>query len=135
MVNDHLSDFVTRIRNGYKARLVQILVPQTNIVLKVGDALVRTGYLESVEKGDVKAKKQKGPVMAIMKLKYNKKKPAVMGILRASKPGMRVYSGAKEIPSVWGRLGISILSTHKGILSSKEARKLNVGGEIICKVW
>src|SRR3989337_1948855 len=134
MVNDHLSDFVTRIRNGYGAGLVQILVPQTNIVLKVGETLVRTGYLESVEKGDKKTKNLKGPVMATIKLKYNKKKPAVMGISRVSKPGARVYTGVKDIPSVWGRLGTNILSTHKGIMSTKEARKLNIGGEIICQV-
>jgi small subunit ribosomal protein S8 len=135
MVNDHLSDFVTRIRNGYRAGLAQIMVPQTNIVLRVGETLVQSGYLESVEKGNAKTTVKKGPVMAIVKLKYNKKKPAIMGINRVSKPGVRVYTGAKEIPSVRGRLGINILTTHKGIMGSREAKKLNVGGEIICQVW
>jgi small subunit ribosomal protein S8 len=129
MVADHLSDFVTRVRNGYRAKLLSIEVPNTRVVKEVAGVLVKTGYLEKAEiNKDDKTSLSIG-------LKYENRKPAITGIRRVSKPGVRIYTGIKDIPKVWGHLGINILSTNKGVVSGKEARKLKAGGEIICQVW
>lgn len=126
MVNDHLSDLITRIRNGYMAHKESVEMPKTNAILRVAEVLKKEGYLAEVT--------QKEGVM-LMNLKYNGKNPAIMGINRVSKPGARVYCGMKDLPKVWGGLGKSILSTPKGVMSDREARKLKVGGEIIAQVW
>ena len=126
MVNDHLSDFVTRIRNGYQARLPEIQYPPVKTVWEMAQVLSKEGYV-----GEVK-KTEEG---LSIKLKYTAKKPAIMGIKRVSKPGVRRYSGIKDIPKVWGGLGINILSTPKGVLSERQAEKLNSGGEILAQVW
>lgn len=103
-----------------------ITIKQTNSVEQVAKVLAEEGYLTAVEKQDKELK---------VTLKYNKKGPVVMGIRRVSKPGARVYTGIKELPKVWGGLGKSVLSTPKGIISEKMAKKEKVGGEIICQVW
>ncbi|KKT58803.1 MAG: SSU ribosomal protein S8P [Candidatus Amesbacteria bacterium GW2011_GWB1_47_19] len=126
MVNDHLSDFVTRIRNGYQAGLDKIEVPMIKTVAETARVIAAEGYTGTVEK------KEK---TLVIHLKYSGKKPAIMGIKRVSKPGARRYSGIKKLPRVWGGLGINILSTPKGIISEKQAKKLKTGGEIIAQVW
>jgi small subunit ribosomal protein S8 len=126
MVNDYLSDLVARVKNGYHAGRETIDVPDTKAVAAVAAVMVKTGYLKKMEKGD------DGLVLT---LKYENKKPVMMGIKRISSPGGRIYSSIKDIKPVWGGLGITILSTPKGMLSSREARKLNVGGEVICQIW
>lgn len=126
MVNDHLSDFVTRIRNGYRAGKRIVEIPNTKIVKAVGKVLTEEGYLAGISEED-------GKQVAL--LKYKNRQPAVTGIERVSKPGTRIYSGISDIPRVWGGLGLNIISTPKGVLSDKKAKKLNSGGEILLRVW
>ena len=126
MVNDHLSDLISRIRNGYRAGKRVLQANLTRPSLQVAKILVEEGYLEKIEESEGKL---------ILSLKYNGKKPALMGIRRVSKPGARIYRGARELPRVFGALGKNILTTPKGIMIDKKARKENVGGEIIAQVW
>ncbi len=126
MVNDHLSDFITRIRNGYMAGRKSVDAPMIKIVEKVAQVLAKEGYVEGVKRADGRL---------VVDLKYEDKKPVIMGIKRVSKPGARIYTSIQKIERVWGGLGKNILSTPKGIMSDKEARKLKTGGEIICQVW
>ena len=126
MVNDHVSDFIARIRNGYKARLRVLEVPATRLVRRVAVELSQAGFAGEV-------KEEKGVLM--IELKYKGKEPAIVGIKRVSKPGARIYSGVGRIPRVLGGLGMNILTTPKGVMSEKKAKKLKVGGEIICQVW
>lgn len=127
MVNDHLSDFITRIRNAYHASLVKIEVPATNMVESVAKVLVSEKYLEGCERV--------GKTLAI-KLRYQKsKQPVLLGIRRVSKPGARRYESIKDVSTVWEGVGINILSTPKGVMSDKTARKLKVGGEVLAQVW
>lgn len=126
MVNDHLSDFITRIRNGYMAGNDVVETRATKMIARVAEVLKTEGYLKSVTVADGVLKAE---------LKYAGSKPAISGIRRVSKPGARVYSSISDVRPVWSGLGISILSTPKGVLSHKQARKLHVGGEIVAQVW
>ncbi len=126
MVNDQLSDFVTRVRNGYRANLETMETPTTKAIEKVAKVLLDEGYLKGVKKDGQKL---------ILTLKYEGKDPAISGIKRVSKPGARIYSSIKALPRVLGGWGISILTTPKGIMSGKQAKKLNTGGEVIAQVW
>ncbi len=128
---DPIADFLTIIRNGVRAKKEKITTRGSNITLKIAEILKQEGFIDNcklVEEG--------GKRFIRIHLKYfGDKQPAIHIIQRISKPGVRYYAGAKEIPSVIGGLGISILSTPKGIISDREARRANVGGELICKVW
>ncbi|MBI2008746.1 30S ribosomal protein S8 [Candidatus Amesbacteria bacterium] len=126
MVNDPVSDFVARIRNGYRAQLRVVEVPATRLVRRVAEELSQAGFIGEV--------KEENGVLTLG-LKYKGKEPAITGIRRVSKPGARIYAGAGGIPRVLGGLGMNILTTPKGIMSEKKAKKLKVGGEIICQVW
>jgi small subunit ribosomal protein S8 len=126
MVNDHLSDMVARVKNGYRAGLKVVEVPTTKSVAEVLRVLAEEGYVAKVEKEND---------LLTVTLKYNSKEPAIMGMRMVSKPGVRIYTGSSNMPKVWGGLGINILSTPKGIMSGKKARKIKAGGEIICQVW
>ena len=127
MVNDSLSDFVTRIRNGYLAHLDQVSLRSTKFIAAFAAVLVKSGYVESVKNEDGEL---------TVTLKYDGKgEPAITGIRRISTPGSRVYRPIADLPRVWGGLGISILSTPKGILTGASAKKLNVGGEVLAQVW
>ncbi len=126
MVNDHLSDFVTRIRNGYMAKLESVETRPTKLVVSFAEVLKDHGY--------IKDHTEEGRVMRVV-LKYNGSKPAIMGIKRISKPGARVYLSLKDVPSVLSGLGINILSTPKGVVSHRTAKKLGTGGEMLAKVW
>ncbi len=127
MVNDHLSDFVTRIRNGYMAGSVRVEMPLVKTVKAVAEVMKEAGYLEDV----TVTKKNRLELV----LRYVKKKPAVSGIKRVSNPGSRVYASVKGLPRVWGGIGMNIVSTPKGIMADKKARKLNLGGEIVAQLW
>ncbi|KKU28954.1 MAG: SSU ribosomal protein S8P [Candidatus Amesbacteria bacterium GW2011_GWA2_47_11b] len=126
MVNDPLSDLIARIKNGYRAGLPEITLPWSRMKEDVVRVLVEQKMLE-------KSDKQKDEL--VIKLKYEGKTPALTDIRRVSKPGVRIYSGVKKLPRVLGGLGINILSTPKGIMADKTAKKLHVGGEIIAQVW
>jgi len=104
----------------------EIGAPMTKLCYEVAQVLVKTGYLSGVEKKDRQM---------VLKLKYSGKVPAVTGIRRVSKPGSRRYMGVNDLPKVWGGLGINIITTPKGVMDSKQAKKLNSGGELLLQVW
>lgn len=126
MVNDYLSDMITQIRNGYQAGLGQIRLPWSRVGETVAQVLVGEGYL---------TKAGHDQQQLVIDLKYAGKQPAVSGIRRISRPGKRVYAGVHRLPRVLGGLGINVVSTPRGVVSDRQARKLGVGGEIICQIW
>jgi small subunit ribosomal protein S8 len=130
-VNDPLGDMVTRIRNGSTARKDKVLMPHSKLKLEVARVLKEEGFIQDFVHHD---KKPQGEITLV--LKYGaEREPAITGIRRVSKPGLRRYSRAKGIPRVLGGMGISILSTSRGIMSDGQARKQQVGGEVICTVY
>lgn len=126
MVNDWASDLVTRVRNGYLTGRKEMAVRRTRLTEQLAKVLAENGYVEKEEVREGKL---------VLTLKYAQGKGAVTGIRRVSKPGMRRYTKARNIPRVWGGWRMNILSTSKGIMSDKRARELKVGGEVICQVW
>ena len=131
MFTDPIADYLTRIRNGIQAGHDAVVVPASKIKERISGILKQEGYIHSF-----KTVEHEGRNYLILNLKYVKDKENVIhGLRRVSKPGLRVYAGVKEIPEVNGGLGITILSTPQGILSGKDAKKQNVGGEILATVW
>jgi len=131
-MSDPIADMLTRIRNGNTAKHDFIEVPTSKLKLAIIDILVKEGYVKGYK--IVKA----GEFTNIkVELKYgvNKNEKVITGIKRISKPGLRVYAGKDELPKVLGGLGVAILSTNKGIITDREARKLQLGGEVIAFVW
>jgi small subunit ribosomal protein S8 len=131
MLTDPIGDMLTRIRNAVMAKKKEVVVePASKLKMAILDVLKREGYIEGykIEGEGVKKK-------IIVYLKYYQGKPVIQVIERVSKPGRRIYVGVDEIPKVYNGLGIAILSTPKGVLSDREAKKLRVGGELICKVF
>ncbi len=130
-INDPIGDLLTRIRNGQAARLSAITSPASKLRANLLEVLKREGYIRdfSVTQND------NGSAEISVELKYSEGQPVIRQINRVSRPGRRVYSPIKEVPRVFNGLGISILSTPRGVLSDKEAREQNVGGEILCRVF
>ena len=131
-MSDPIADILTRIRNANTAKHDTVDVPSSKMKLAIADILVKEGYIASYEIVDDGAFKN-----IHMTLKYgaDKNEKIITGIKRISKPGLRVYAGKDEIPRVLGGLGIAILSTNQGVITDKEARKLQVGGEVLAFVW
>ncbi len=130
--NDPIADMLTRIRNANMARHDTVDVPSSKMKLAIVDILYEEGYIAKYELIP------DGPFEAIhITLKYGKDKNerVITGLKRVSKPGLRVYAGKDEIPKVLGGLGTVILSTNEGVITDKEARRLNVGGEVLAFVW
>ena len=130
-VTDPIADLLTRMRNANQMRYNEVVVPSSNLKLEIVKILIAEGYITDykVEKGQVQDN-------IVITLKYGKNKERVIsGLKRISKPGLRVYAKAEEIPTVLNGLGISIVSTSKGIMTGKEARKENLGGEVLAYVW
>tara|TARA_B100000780_G_scaffold269741_1_gene228821 strand:- start:548 stop:937 length:390 start_codon:yes stop_codon:yes gene_type:complete len=128
---DPIGDMFTRIRNGQMRSLPKVSVPSSSFRLKILDVLESEGFISSYRI----EKKENNKVSVIVDLKYYEGIPVIKEIKRVSKPGRRVYSRATSIPRIQNGLGLAIISTNKGIMSDIEARKNNVGGEIICKVF
>lgn len=128
-MTDPISDFLTRIRNANQALLTDVEASHSKMKESIANILKREGYIAecSVEGKTVKTIK--------LKLKYQGRKGVIAGLQRISKPGLRRYVGSTEIPRVLGGLGISIVSTPRGVMTGVEARKLKVGGELVCYVW
>ena len=126
---DPISDLLTRIRNANRALLPNIALPYSQMKESIAHILKKEGYIGevSVDGKDKKTLK--------LKLKFEGKKGVIEGLRRVSTPGLRRYVGATEIPRVRGGLGISILSTSQGLMTGNQARKNNVGGELVCYVW
>ena len=130
-MTDPIADMLTRIRNANQNRAKTVSMPSSNMREEIAKILKNEGFIEefSIEKNDVQN-------TLTLTLKYGQKKERVItGLRRVSKPGLRVYSKQEELPSVLNGLGIAIISTPKGIMTDKEARKQNVGGEVIAYVW
>ncbi|MBI2957547.1 MAG: 30S ribosomal protein S8 [Chloroflexi bacterium] len=130
MVTDPIADMLTRIRNGLLARHDFVLVPLSQGKLSVVKILKNEGFVSDYEV--LKSKPQR---MIKIYLRYVDKQSVIAGMKRVSKPGLRVYVRRKEIPRVYGGVGISVLSTSKGIMTGRECWKQNIGGELLCYVW
>ena len=129
-ITDPLGDLLTRIRNGQRARKDSVISPASKLRARVLDVLQREGYIRGY------SDEQMGPAAGIrIELKYFEGQPAIQHVARVSKPGRRVYSGSKELPRVRNGLGITIVSTPRGVLSDAEARDQNVGGEVLAEVF
>ncbi len=136
MITDPIADMLARINNAIKARKGEVYIPNSKMKEKIAEILKREGYIEDYI---VSEERRKGTQKTlIIKLKYlgpRNTKPAISGLKRVSKPGLRKYASVDEIPYVRKGLGIAILSTNKGILTDAEAREKRVGGEIIAYIW
>lgn len=129
-LSDPLGDLVTRIRNGQAARLTEVQSPASKLRASLLEVLKREGYIR-----DFSVKQTGAASVLNIELKYSEGQPVIKEITRVSRPGRRVYTQIKDVPRVFNGLGISILSTPRGVLSDKEAREANVGGEILCRVF
>lgn len=134
MMTDPIADMLTRIRNAIMVKHDHVLIPASKIKIAIAQILKDEGFLNGFE--ILREKGKPGRVIKIH-LKYTEpgKEPVLHGLKRVSKPGQRIYVGAKEIPRIYGGLGVAILSTSKGVMTDKQARRLNVGGELLCYVW
>ena len=129
-MSDVIADMLTRIRNASNAKHPTVDVPASNMKKSIADILVQEGYV----KGYQVVEDGKQGIIRIT-LKYVGKEKAIQGIRRVSRPGLRIYSTASEMPRVMNGLGVAIVSTSKGIMTDKQARKENVGGEVLAFVW
>ena len=131
VVTDPIADMLTRIRNANAMRYKEVEVPASRIKLEIARILKEEGYIS-----DVKIKKDKVQDVMVLDLKYGEKKERVItGVKWISKPGLRVYAKVEELPRVLNGLGIAIISTSKGIMTDKEARKESLGGEVLAYIW
>lgn len=131
LVLDPIADMLTRIRNANTARHESVLVPQSKMKLAIAEILKKEGFI-----ADYKATEEEGVKMLEITLKYGPNgEKVIQGLKRISKPGLRAYANAEQLPQVLNGLGIAIVSTSKGVITDKEARKLNIGGEVLAYVW
>jgi small subunit ribosomal protein S8 len=128
-MSDSISNMLTCIRNAGRAALPEVLIPHSKLKESIAHVLKREGYVSEVSVEGKPIKKIK------ITLKYAGRRPVIEGLRRISSPGLRRYTGALEVPRVRGGLGVSILSTSEGIMTGMQARKKNVGGELLCEVW
>jgi small subunit ribosomal protein S8 len=128
-MSDPISNMLTTIRNAGQANLPDVAIPHSLVKEHIAQVLKREGYVAAVA---VEGKPRK---FIKITLKYTGRKPVIEGMRRVSRPGLRRYSGALEVPRVRGGLGVLIVSTSVGIMTGPEARKKNVGGELLCEVW
>ena len=133
-MTDPIADKLTRIRNASMRGHSQVAVPASKLKLAVAQVIKDEGFIEDVELSDDRPQ----PFLRIV-LKYigrrRKRKSLIAGLQRVSKPGRRVYVGRREIPRVLGGMGIAVLSTPKGVMSDRSARRMGVGGEVVCYIW
>jgi len=127
---DPVSDMLNRIRNAQAVVQPTVTIPFSNFKYEIAKILEREKFIEKIEKKGKKVKK-----FFEITLKYNDKIPAISGLKRISKPGQKIFLSAKKIKKVQSGYGIAIVSTSKGLMIDKEARKQNLGGEVICEIW
>ena len=130
VVTDPIADMLTRIRNALTAKHESVEIPASNMKKAIAEILLNEGYVSNVE---FKEDEVQGSI--VVALKYSKDGNVITGLKRISKPGLRVYAKSNEIPKVLNGLGIAILSTSKGIMTDKQARANNLGGEVLAFVW
>jgi small subunit ribosomal protein S8 len=135
-VNDPIADMLTRIRNGLLIQQSAVAMPNSKLRVEIARILKEEGFIEDFE---IVEGEKSYLVTLRVKLKYvgdrRFRRPVITGLQRVSRPGRRIYTSKKDIPWVLSGMGISILSTPKGVMTGQRARQLNVGGEILCKVW
>ena len=130
-ITDPIADMLTRIRNANSARHLSVDIPASNLKKSIAEILLEEGYIKNYQIID---DGKQGIIRVSLKYAENKQR-VISGIKRISKPGLRIYTNVEDMPKVMKGLGIAILSTSKGIMTDKEARKLNVGGEVLAFVW
>ena len=130
LVNDPIADMLTRIRNALIARHEEVIIPASNIKKNIAQILLDEGFIKSYD-----FEEDGLPGQIKIGLKYVETESVIKGLKRISKPGLRVYAKSEEIPKVLGGLGIAIISTSKGVMVDKEARKANIGGEVLAYIW
>lgn len=131
MVNDPIADMLTRIRNASMVKMKQVVMPHSKIKLSIAEILQAEGFIDAFAVMEDKPQSK-----LVLRLKYTPQgRPVITGLERVSKPGRRYYSGAKDIPWVRSGLGINIVSTPKGLMTGRKARREKLGGEILCNVW
>jgi len=128
-MTDPVADMLTRIRNAQQAKKSDVTMPSSKVKLSIANVLKNEGYIATYNVSDVDGK----PVLSIA-LKYFDGKPVISKIDRVSRPGLRVYKSAKDLPKVIGGLGVAIVSTSKGVMADRKARELGQGGEVLCSV-
>ncbi len=131
VINDPIADMLTRIRNAQVARHDTVTMPASNMKKSIAKLMQNEGFIKSYEviddglQGEIR-----------ITLKYlDKKQPVIVGLKRISKPGLRVYASCEDLPKVLGGLGVAIISTSKGVMTDRMARKENLGGEVLCYIW
>lgn len=130
-MTDPIADMLTRVRNAIRANKETVEVPSSNMKKAIAEILLKEGYINNVEYAD---DGYNGKL--VLTLKYvGKKKNVINGLKRVSRPGLRVYSDVETMPKVMDGLGIAVLSTNKGIMTDKQAKASNVGGEVLCYIW
>lgn len=129
-VTDPIADFLTRIRNASKARKIKVEIPSSKMKAGLAEILKKNGYIYDY-KIDEDSKQN---VISVL-LKYSDGEPAINGLKRISKPGLRIYKKSDELPRVLNGLGTAVISTSKGLLTEKEARRQDTGGEVVCYIW
>jgi len=134
MTSDPIADMLTRVRNALMAGHASVTMPSSKIKLAVAEILQEEGFIIGIQV----LPEEPQPVL-LLKLKYvgrrRERRPVIQGLQRVSKPGRRIYTGKAEIPWIQSGMGITILSTSKGVMTGQKARRLGVGGEILCHVW
>ena len=128
-MTDPIADMLTRLRNAGRARHITVSMPFSSLKWRIAEILHQEGFIDRVEKADAK------PPLLVMTLKYYGKEPAIRSLKRESTPGHRMYRKAEELPEVLNDYGIAILSTSRGLMTNRDAKKLGVGGEVICSVY
>ena len=130
MIIDPISDMLVTVRNGLKARLVQVATPASNLKGEIAKVMKASGFIQDA------FTTSEFPKKLVITLKYSDKaEPAIRGLKRESKPGLRKFVSCAEIPAVLGGMGLAIISTSKGVMSGVDAKKQKLGGELICTVW
>jgi small subunit ribosomal protein S8 len=132
MNTDPIADYLTRIRNASSAGLKMVEIPGSNIKKAITQILFDQGYILNYK---FEEDNKQGVIKIALKYNQSTRVPAITKLQRASRPGLRKYSGSEEMPRVLNGLGVAIVSTSKGVITDKEARKLNVGGEVLCYVY
>ena len=132
VVNDPIADMLTRIRNAQVARHDAVTMPASNTKKAIAKILLDEGYIKSY---DVVDDGLQGSIKVTLKYMNGKSTPVITGLKRISKPGLRVYARCEELPKVLGGLGVAIISTSKGLMTDRAARKENLGGEVLCYIW
>ena len=131
-MSDPIADMLTRIRNANTAKHDTVEIPASKMKTAIAEILLKEGFIKA---DDIKEEGSFSTIVITLKYGADKNEKIITGLKRISKPGLRVYAGAEELPKVLGGLGIAIISTNKGLLTDKEARKQNVGGEVLAFVW